>query len=145
LGEKIINGLLFILALVYLTYARDMPFGRMAAPRFGFIPQIVGWAAVFVSGYLLVQSLLGKGDAGHVRLQVDWKSLILIVVSIIVYIFILPHAGYIISSFLVLLAVLKIGKVDGWITPIIISMLTPIVLYSIFKIALSVPLPPGIL
>jgi hypothetical protein len=145
LGEKIINGLLFILALVYLTYARDMPFGRMAAPRFGFIPQIVGWAAVFVSGYLLVQSLLGKGDAGHVRLQVDWKSLILIVVSIIVYIFILPYAGYIISSFLVLLAVLKIGKVDGWITPIIISMLTPIVLYSIFKIALSVPLPPGIL
>jgi hypothetical protein len=144
LGEKIINGLLFVLALVYLTYARNMPFGRMTAPRFGFIPQIVGWAAVFVAGYLLVQSLLGKGDAGHVRLQVDWKSLLLIVASIIFYIFILPYAGYIVSSSLVLLAVLKIGKVDGWITPIIISMLTPVALYSIFKIALSVPLPPGI-
>jgi putative tricarboxylic transport membrane protein len=144
LGEKIINGILFVLALVYLIYARDMPFGRLASPRFGFVPQIVGWAAAFVSGFLLIQSLLGKGDCRHVRLQTDWKSLLLIVVSIIAYIFVLPYAGYIVSCFLVLLAVLKIGKVRGWITPIIVSVLTPAVFYSIFKIALSVPLPSGI-
>ena len=145
MGEKIVNGFLFALALVYLIYARDMPFGRMAAPRFGFVPHIVGWAAVFVSGGLLVQSLLGKGDCRHVRLRTDWRGLVLIVACIIAYIFLLPYAGYMVSSSLVLLAVLKIGKVDGWTIPIIISALTPVVFYAIFKIALSVPLPSGML
>ena len=61
------------------------------------------------------------------------------------YILVLPYAGYIISSFLVLLAVLKIGKIDGWVKPLVISVSTSLVFYAIFKMALSVPLPPGIL
>lgn len=145
MGERIVNGIIFLLSSVYLGYAMQMPFGRLGAPRFGFIPQIVGWAAVALSAFLLVQSLLGKGDSRAVRLQTDWKSLALIVVTIILYILVLPYAGYIISSFLVLLAVLKIGKIDGWVKPLVISVSTSLVFYTIFKMALSVPLPPGIL
>ena len=61
------------------------------------------------------------------------------------YILVLPYAGYIISSFLVLFVVLKIGKIDGWVKPLLISVSTSLVFYTIFKMALSVPLPPGIL
>ena len=145
MGEKIVNGIIFLLSSVYLSYAMQMPFGRLAAPRFGFIPQIVGWAAVALSAFFLAQSLLGKGDSRAVKLQTDWKSLAQIVVTIILYILVLPYAGYIISSFLVLFVVLKIGKIDGWVKPLLISVSTSLVFYTIFKMALSVPLPPGIL
>ncbi len=145
MGEKIVNGIIFLLSSVYLGYAMQMPFGRLGAPRFGFIPQIVGWAAVALSAFFLAQSLLGKGDSRAVRLQTDWKSLAQIVVTIILYILVLPYAGYIISSFLVLFVVLKIGKIDGWVKPLLISVSTSLVFYTIFKMALSVPLPPGIL
>lgn len=144
MGEKIVNGLLFLLSLVYLVYAQDMPFGKLTSPRFGFIPQLTGWAAAALSAFLLVQSLLGKGDSRHVRLNTDWKSLFFILVAVSVYIAVLPYAGYILSSFLVLFAVLKIGKITGFMKPLLISLLTSAGFYGVFDLALSVPLPSGI-
>lgn len=145
MGEKIANGFLFLLSTVYLIFAMQLSFGTVSYPKGGFVPQITGWAAVLISAYLFVQSLLGKGDSKNVKLNINWKRFAFILISIITYIIVLKPVGYIISTVLVLYAVLKIGGVKGWKLPCMISLSTSIFFYFVFKIALSVPLPAGIL
>jgi putative tricarboxylic transport membrane protein len=145
MGEKIANGFLFSLSTVYLIFAKQLTFGSASYPKGGFVPQVAGWLAVFVSGYLFVQSLRGKGDSKDVKMETDWGRLALLIISIIIYIIILRPVGYIISTILVLYAVLKIGGVKGWKLPGILSLCTSVVFYLIFNVALSVPLPTGIL
>lgn len=145
MGEKIANGFLFSLSTVYLIFARQLSFGTVFYPKGGFVPQVTGWAAVLISAYLFVQSLLGKGDSKDVKVQINWKRFALLIVSIIIYIIILKPVGYLISTALVLYAVLKIGGLKGWKLPSVISLCTSVFFYFIFKVALSVPLPAGII
>lgn len=145
MGEKTANGFLFALSTVYLIFARQLAFGSLSYPKGGFIPQITGWAAVIISGYLFVKSLLGKGDSKDVKVQIDWKRFAALMFSIVVYIVLLKPVGYIVSTVLVLFAVLKIGGVKGWKIPCVISLCTSVFFYLVFKIALSVPLPAGII
>ncbi len=145
MGEKIANGFLFLLSTVYLIFAMQLSFGTVSYPKGGFVPQVTGGAAVLISAYLFVQSLLGRGDSKNVKININWKRFVFIFISIVIYIIVLKPVGYIISTVLVLYAVLKIGGVKGWKLPCVISLCTSVFFYFIFKTALSVPLPVGIL
>lgn len=144
MGEKIVNGFLLMLSLFYTICARQYSFGTPTAPKTGFLPQLVGYAAVVISAYLLVVSLVGKGDAKDVKLRCDYKRLGLLIFTMALYIVFFKTLGYLISTILLLFITMKIGKVKGWKLPLVIAVLVSVFFYAVFKIFLAVPLPSGI-
>ncbi len=144
MGEKIVNGFLLVLSLLYTYFARAYSFGTPTAPKTGFMPQLVGYCAVVISAYLFVMSLAGKGDAKNVKLNCDVKRLGLLIFTMAVYVAVFEPLGYMISTIVLLFVVMKIGLVKGWKVPLAVSVITAAFFYTIFKIFLSVPLPSGI-
>ena len=145
MGEKIVNGFLLLLSLFYTICARGYSFGTPTAPKTGFLPQLVGYIAVAVSAYLLIVSLMGKGDAKDVKLQCDYKRLGLLILSMVLYIVLFDILGYLVCTVLLLIAAMKIGRVKGWKIPLVVALLTAIFFYAVFKMFLAVPLPSGFL
>lgn len=145
MGERIINGFLLMLSIFYTICARGYSFGTPTAPKTGFLPQLVGYLAIVVSAYLFVLSLAGKGDSKDVRLQCDFKRLGLLILSMALYILLFKPLGYLVSTVLLLVATMKIGKVKGCKVPIIVAVITAVFFYMVFKVFLSVPLPSGML
>lgn len=143
MGEKIVNGFLFLLSITYFYFAKQYAFGSLTAPKTGFLPQLVGGCAIAVSGYLFLISLLGKGDAKHVKLNCDYKRLFLLIGTMGIYILVFELLGYLISTTILLYAVMKIGLIKGWKIPLVVSVLSSVCFYTIFKVFLSVPLPSG--
>lgn len=145
MGEKVTNGFLLLLSLFYTWNARQYSFGSPTAPKTGFLPQLIGYCAVAVSAYLFIKSLQGKGDAGHVELNCDGRRLAGMIAAMAAYILFLKTAGYLMATVILLFTVMKIGRVKGWKVPFAVSVITSGCFYFIFKVFLSVPLPPGLL
>lgn len=149
MAERIVNGALFVFCLGYTILAMKINPGTLSSPKAGFIPQIAGWLGTVISGFLFLQAMLGKGDKKDVKLNGDFKSLLLITIVIIIYIFLFVPLGYILSSILLLFALLVIGGLRGdkkkYLLAVLISILTTLAFYLIFRVMLSIPLPRGIL
>ena len=66
-GERIVNAGLFLLSVFYLTYSMThYKLGTMRMPKEGFLPMLLGIGMTAISGWLLIESCMGKGDAGQV-------------------------------------------------------------------------------
>ncbi len=145
-GEKLVNLFLFLLSAFYLAYSlKHYKLGTARMPKEGFMPMLAGAGAVVVSAILLVQSLLDKGDAQHVRFKISWARFSLLVVFSVAYALLMGTLGYLLSTFAFLLGVLKIAGLDGIKKPLIISAIAAAAFYLIFKVALGVMLPVGLL
>lgn len=143
-GEKLVNLGLFLLSVFYLGYSLShYQLGTVRMPKEGFMPMLVGVAATLISAFLTVQAFLNKGDAQNVKFEISWKRFFLLVVISVAYALLMSVIGYTVSTFLFLLAVLKIVNVKGWIKPLLISGIAAVAFWLIFKIALGVMLPGG--
>ena len=145
-GEQIVNTGLFLLSVFYLTYSRThYKLGTMRMPKEGFLPMILGIGMIVISGWLLIQSLMGKGDASRVKLDFSWLRFGALIAVSLLYALTLQTVGYLIGSFLFLLLIFKIAGVNGWKKPVVISLICSVAFYLVFKMALGVMLPSGIL
>lgn len=145
-GEKIVNLGLFLLSVFYLTYSLDhYKLGTKRMPKEGFMPMLLGIGMTVLSGWLLIQSLMGKGDAKNVKLDIPWPRFLALIAVSLLYALTLQTVGYLIGSFLFLLLIFKIAGVAGWVKPVIISLICAVAFYVVFKMALGVMLPGGIL
>lgn len=145
-GERLVNLFLLLVSMFYLVYSRNhYKLGTIRMPKEGFMPMLAGTGAVIVSAILTVQSFLGKGDAAGVKIEISWKRFALLVAISLLYALLLTRIGYLVGSFLFLLAVLKIAGVDGIKKPLLISLIAASAFYFIFKFALGVMLPAGLL
>ena len=143
-GEKLVNLGLFLLSAFYLGYSLShYQLGTVRMPKEGFMPMLVGVAATLISAFLTVQAFLNKGDSQNVKFEISWKRFFLLVVISVAYALLMSIIGYTLSTFLFLLAVLKIVNVDGWMKPLLISIIAAVAFWLIFKIALGVMLPGG--
>lgn len=145
-GENITNLCLLFLSVFYLSYSlTHYKLGTVRMPKEGFMPLLLGIVMVALSGFLTLQSFLGKGDAKHVKLQLPWLRFAGMIAASLAYALLLNTLGYCICTFLFLLAVLKLAKLEGWKLPLIIALVGSVAFYLLFKVALGVMLPAGIL
>lgn len=145
-GEKIVNLCLLLLSAFYLAYSlTNYKIGTLRQPKEGFLPLIIGVGGVCVSAFLTVQSWLDKGDAAQVRFNISWPRFGLMVAVSLAYALLMDTLGYTLSSFLFLMAVLKLAKVEGWLKITLISLICALAFYFLFKVALGVMLPGGFL
>lgn len=145
-GEKIVNLCLLLVSSFYLYYTlTHYKMGTIRLPKEGFMPTLIGVGMVGISGFLTVQAFLGKGDAGHVKLEIQWWRFAVIVLASVGYALSMDLLGYLLSTFLFLVIILKLARVAGYLKPVIISAICAVAFYLIFKIALGVMLPMGFL
>lgn len=145
-GEKLVNLFLLLLSIFYLCYSKaHYKLGTMRMPKEGFMPLLLGIGMVGLSSYLTVQAFLDKGDAQNVKFNISWKRFFVLVAVCLLYAVLLNPLGYLIATFLFLLAVFKIAKLEGMKLPLILSLVFSVAFYVIFKIMLGVMLPSGLI
>ena len=145
-GEKLVNLCLLLVSVFYLSYSQThYKLGTVRVPKEGFMPLLLGIGMVGLSGFLTLQSFVGKGDAKNVKLNLPWLRFIGMVAVSFAYALLLNKVGYLLCTFVFLLAVLKLSKLEGWKLPLIISVVASVAFYLLFKVALGVMLPAGIL
>lgn len=145
-GERLVNLFLLVLSVFYLSYSMThYKLGTMRVPKEGFLPMLLGIGMVGLSGFLFIQSLAGKGDAKNVKLQLPWLRFAGMIAASLAYALLLNKLGYCICTFLFLLALLKLAKLEGWKLPLVIALVCAVAFYLLFKVALGVMLPAGIL
>lgn len=139
-GEALFGVLLLGLGLFALYKAAALPFGSLVSPDAGFFPVSIGVAlAVFAALSLVARSPSAAEPAersGVVRVLV-------LIAAIAVYAWLLPRAGFIVCTLVLLALILRgLGRV-GWIATIVCAVAATLACYVLFT-RLGMPLPMGL-
>lgn len=145
-GEKVVNLCLLLVSAFYLAYSlTHYKVGSVRMPKEGFLPMIIGVGGVCVSAFLTVQSWLDRGDAAGVKFEISWVCFGLMIAVSFAYALLMDTLGYTLSTFLFLIAILKLARAGSWVKVAVISLICAVAFYVLFKVALGVMLPGGFL
>ena len=126
--------------------ARTYPPGVSGAMGPGFFPMIIAGIIIFLSVLVLRNTLKHSDNTASSSSAVKINVTVLLsLVILLVYILAMRILGFSLGSFLFLFGLMKFFKTKGLILPVVISVCTTVILYSIFTMFLSVQLPRSIL
>ena len=114
-------------------------------PKEGFMPMLIGVGSVGITAFLTLQAFLNKGDAQHVKFHISWLRFFILIAISVAYAFLMNVLGYLLATFLFLIATFCIARVEGVRKILLISLISSVAFYLIFKVALGVLLPVGFL
>ena len=101
---------------------------------------IVG-AIMFIAASLhIVESLRSAPTLDTTENRIP-KDIIYMVLTIALYIFLLPRAGFFVAAFLLLIGSLSIFEMPGWIQRIATASIATILSFALFTQVLSVKMP----
>lgn len=138
---------LFCLTVSILTCIESISLGTgsLHKPGMGFT---AFWTSVLLgilSLALFIQASLGRGDL-KVRPAVfgrQWKRIVLVLVTVLMYSKFMPVIGYLTATFLLMVLLFWIVKGERWPRILLFSFLTAIVTYVVFAKWLGSSLPVG--
>lgn len=142
------SGLFWLaIGLIGMYGSVTLGIGTANEPGSGFLSL---FSSIFISVMALtifIQSFLVKGrrtlcSHWHGTL---WTRPVAIFVILAIYIFVFTRVGFLLSSFLFMLTILKYVEELSWGRASLISALSSGLSYSLFKLALKVELPAGLL
>lgn len=135
----------FLIALGGFTawQSKKLSLGGPRAPEPGFFPFCVALLLIGVGLIILVQGVRRKPEVPEAGLSKG--RVILALVAIFAYPFILEPLGYLLSTFLFTIVLLRMMvKKTWWFTLGVACLISP-VSYILFKVWLKVPLPGGLM
>jgi putative tricarboxylic transport membrane protein len=145
--RDVIGALLFLgLGLIGLFFSYRLDRGTVANPGAGFLPFNLSMLLVALSLHLFFRSwrapsATDEGGADRTR----WKRLGVALAGLVAYAYVVKPLGFVISSMLVLVVLLRFVEERPWTLTLPIAVSFPVVLYIVSVKYLSVPLPRGIL
>jgi hypothetical protein len=141
-----------VVGLLFCVRGGEYGFLHLGTLGPGFFPFTAGLILVFLSLLLLVSSIRRKtgGDEpiGAKRFfpeRDSWKRLLLALLSLLGYIFCLKYLGFLTTTFLFMVFLLRFIEPQKWVTVLVAAILTSTISYVIFRQWLEVQLPTGIL
>ena len=146
-----IPGLIWMgLGIAIAIESFSLKLGRLNEPGPGLLPFILGIGLSIFSLPVLFSSLkiiiIGdKKNKVGMWSEVNFKKLILVLVSLLGYSLLLEKVGYLLTGFVVLLILFYTVESQKHTTAIILSFVTIIATYILFVIILKVELPSGLL
>jgi hypothetical protein len=137
----------FCYAIFILIESLRLGIGKLHAPGAGFLSFGSSGLLGILSLALFVRSLSTKGESKVQPLFAGtlWKRALIVLLALLVYSRILPVAGYLISTFLLMSLLFWIveRQKTGWV--LIFSFLTTLITYIVFSKWLNCQLPDGLL
>jgi putative tricarboxylic transport membrane protein len=135
-----------LLSIFVLLESLRLGIGTLHNPGMGFMPFGASVFLGILSVILFLQASFRKwgADAGPLFSGTLWKSILPVLVTMIVYSRLMPVAGYLISTFLLMLFLFWIlERKKVWLT-FVLSLLSTFVTYYVFSVLLNCQFPSGL-
>jgi putative tricarboxylic transport membrane protein len=144
------SGLLCLfIGLGFVMGGVKMGLGPLNTPGAGFFPAVIGGIFSALSIALLITTFIGKIRAGEKQRfwkeKNSWVKISLALLSLIFYMLFLESLGYIITTVIFVFFLLKFVGKKGWRISIVMAVLVSLSSYALFKMALGVSLPRGLM
>jgi putative tricarboxylic transport membrane protein len=137
--------LLALFSSVAFYEAGKLPFGRLSAPGAGFFPKVLAAMLALVS-FMGLLSTFGTNDLSTGSdLRLRWSKILLAVIMLLAFAALLESAGYLVTTFLFVLSLLRVVERKSWMQAGIVALSASSVSYIIFGLLLGTPLPAGFL
>jgi len=134
-------GFLLLFALAWLWLSLRMPLWEYVQPGPGLFPAIAaGLAALCAAAALIVT----RGAAAAHEL-VEWRRLLVYLAVVLLWPACFASAGFVVSSFVALALLLRLGERLSWIAAFGSAALATGAGWLLFERLLGVPLPHGML
>ncbi len=148
--DEIIGGVvIFLFGAVTTLLSLSMPIGTFRTPGTGMFPLILGILLMFLSGLFLLLLFLKtqatREKSSTVEILGSSRQLILFFGTMVLVTLFFNRLGYLLSSFLLMLALLRILGLRSWKLNLPVSFITAIVCYFLFVQWLKIPLPKGLI
>ena len=134
-----------------MAVSYQMSLGTLHTPGPGLLPFLLGSLLIIVSLPLLVGSLLrfkptvpGTGEMG-IWAEVEFKNVLIILIALVAYALLLERLGFLLTAFLFLFVLFATFYPRKWFFALGVSLITILVTYALFVMALRVELPSGLL
>jgi len=138
---------LMIIGLSFIAGGLRMGLGPLNAPGAGFFPVTIGGLFSLLSGALFVKSFLAGGPdrekTGFWREERSWVRVSLSLLSLVFYLIALNYLGYIFTTALFILFLLKVVGKKGWKISLFMAVIVSLSSYALFRMGLGVSLPKG--
>ena len=124
-----------------------MGLGPLNAPGAGFFPAVIGGLFSLLSGALFLKAFLKESPdrekKSFWREERSWVRVSLSLCALLFYLFSLNYLGYILTTTLFILFLLKFVGKKGWRISIFMAVVVSLASYALFRIGLGVLLPKG--
>ncbi|OGK98642.1 MAG: hypothetical protein A3I14_01145 [Candidatus Rokubacteria bacterium RIFCSPLOWO2_02_FULL_73_56] len=138
-----------LVAGAVIHQAAALPFGGARNPGPGFVPWWAGVALAGLSLLLGVQVVRARRGPGARRgveaARGDWRRVAALLAALALYVVALDPLGYPISTFLLVLLMLRPATRRALVPALGLAVLAAGGSYVLFAVWLQVPLPPGAL
>lgn len=138
-----------VIGLAFLAGGVRMGLGPIHSPGAGYFPAVIGAILSLLSLGLFIKAALEKGPLSERHpfwKEADsWKKVSLVVGSLIFYMAFLEFLGYLATTVLFIFFLLKVVGKKSWPVSITMAVLVSLGSYALFKMALGVYLPKGLI
>jgi hypothetical protein len=142
MSKDLISALFWLAIAVFVFFEgfSNLKLGTLRSPGPGFFPF---WGGLLLGGFSLI--LLARSLKSRERFEsggIPWPALILVLGALLGYLVFLETFGFVIVTFLFLLALFCFAGI-GWIKHVAWSVIATSLVYALFKFWLKVQLPHG--
>jgi len=126
----------------------DLELGTLRDPGSGFMFFWVGVIMVGLSLAVLVKAVRMKPDqkgVGLLRGEVRWAKILSVLAALVLYAYVFPHLGFILSTVLLLLFLFKAVEPQKWSWAVLGAVISTLTAYGVFQLWLGTQLPRGFL
>jgi len=136
-----------IVGLGFVAGGLRMGLGPLNAPGAGFFPVMIGGIFSLLSGALFLKASLAKKPSrertGFWKEERSWVRVSYSLLALVFYFASRTYLGYIPTTTLFLLFLLKIVGKKGWAISIFLAVVLAFGSYALFRMGLGVSLPKG--
>jgi putative tricarboxylic transport membrane protein len=148
-NDKWSSILCFFIGLGFIAGGIKMGLGPLNAPGAGFFPAAIGGIFSILSLALLIAASLGKNHGEEKKPfwkgEKSWVKVSLALLALVFYLIFLDYLGYLLTTVLFMFFLLRFVGKKGWTVSICTAVLVSLGSYALFRIALGVPLPRGLI
>jgi putative tricarboxylic transport membrane protein len=128
-----------------LLEANKLIFGSIRVPQTGFFPKVLASLLLVLAIALLIQSLRQPdgGESSEKIAPEGWIRIGATLATLIGFAFVLEWLGFLLSTFLLMVLLLRAIEPQKWLRVFVIALATSLIAYLIFSWLLNIPLPAG--
>ncbi|HEU4345608.1 MAG TPA: tripartite tricarboxylate transporter TctB family protein [Candidatus Binatia bacterium] len=141
-----ISSILFLgLALGAFFESTKLPFGGMSTPGAGFFPAILAVGLAIAALFAGLDALREKSRDVSQGRRLTWGKIVMTVGSLLAFAFLLEILGYLVTTFLFVVFLLRAVERKGWVVAVAVGFSASFASYIVFGLLLGTPLPTGFL
>src|SRR4030042_2947367 len=145
--EWYVEMAMVIIGGTFVIESMRLGLGSGHRPGMGFLPFFTGIALCLLALFRIVKNPPRRGEESGRREPFGWGVLkvAVLVIALMGYSFVLPHIGYLLSTFILLVFLFKIGGFRKWIVALGSAFVATSISYIMFSSWLNIRFPKGFL